>query len=194
MDDSLDQWFAREVLAHEQALVRYLTRHWSNRHEVHDLRQEVYVRVYEAAAKQRPLSPKSFVFTTARHLMVDRVRRRRIVSIEAVGDLEALNVPVDEISPERRASARQELRLLSRAFDLLPPKCREVVWMRRVDELPQKEVASRLGISEKTVEKHVAKGVRLLADLLFGAGSGSMKAGETNGDESESGHGQQHTD
>jgi len=169
MDESLDSWFAREILSHEQALVRYLLRTWKNRDEVHDLRQEIYVRVYEAGARSRPSSPKSFLFTTARNLMADRVRRNRVVSIEAVGDLESLHVPVDSISPEQRANAHQELRHLARAFDALPPKCREVVWMRRVEDVPQKEVASRLGISEKTVEKHVLKGVRLLADFLFGA-------------------------
>ena len=55
---------------------------------------------------------------------------------------------------------------LSDAFDRLPDRCREVVWLRRVEELSQKEVAMRLGISEKTVEKHIAKGMRLLADAL----------------------------
>jgi RNA polymerase sigma factor (sigma-70 family) len=168
MDESLDDWFAREILAHEAALVRYLTRAWPERNEVHDLRQEVYVRVYEAAAQARPTAAKSFLFTTARHLMTDRVRRRRIVSIEAVGDLESLNVPVDELTPERRASARQELRCLARAIAALPPKCREVVWMRRVEELSQRQVAGRLGISEKTVEKHITRGMRFLADRMFG--------------------------
>ena len=38
-----------------------------------------------------------------------------------------------------------------------------MVWLRRVEELPQKEVAVRMGISEKTVEKQLAKGVRLIA-------------------------------
>jgi len=45
------------------------------------------------------------------------------------------------------------------------------MWLRRVDGLSQKEVASKLGITAKTVEKHVARGVRLLADSLFGGGS-----------------------
>jgi len=75
-EEPLDTWFKREILVHEQALVRYLTRMWRNREEVFDLRQEIYVRVYEAAAKTRPSYPKSFLFTTARHLMTDQIRRR----------------------------------------------------------------------------------------------------------------------
>jgi len=167
MDEPLDSWFKREILAHEAALVRYLLRTWPNRQEVYDLRQDSYVRVYEAAAKSRPQAPKSFLFATARNLMADRIRRQRIVSIDAVGDLEALNVMIEEISPEQRASAHQELRRLAEAIDLLPPKCREAVWMRRVDDLSQKEVAMRLGITQKTVEKHVMKGMKLLATLFF---------------------------
>ncbi len=84
-----------------------------------------------------------------------------------MGDLDALNVIVEDLSPERRTSAHQELRRLAHAIDSLPPKCREAVWLRRVDDLPQKEVAKRLGITQKTVEKHVMKGMKLLAAALF---------------------------
>jgi len=168
MDESVEAWFAREILAHEESLVRYLRRCWSHADDIHDLRQETYIRVFEAARRERPHQPKSFLFTTARHLMADRLRRGRIVSIEAVGDFESLNVPVDDAGPERRHDARQSLRRLSEAFDRLPDRCREVVWLRKVEELPQKEVARRLGVAEKTVEKQVAKGARLIADYMFG--------------------------
>lgn len=168
MDESVEAWFARAILVHEDALVRYLRRCWAHADDIHDLRQETYVRVFEAARRERPLQPKSFLFTTARHLMADRLRRGRIVSIEAVGDFESLNVPVDEAGPERRHDARQSLRRLAEAFDRLPDRCREVVWLRKVEELPQKEVARRLGVAEKTVEKQVAKGARLIAAYMFG--------------------------
>lgn len=195
MDDSLDDWFAREILVHEGALVAFLHRAWPNRAEIHDLRQEAYVRVYEAAGKSRPTAPRAFLFTTARHLITDRLRRGRVVSIEPVGDLEALNVLIDEVSPERRLDAHQILHRLAAAFDRLPPRCREVVWLRRVEELPQKEVAARLGISEKTVEKQVAKGVRLLAEHFYGNGQ-ARRATRSRVPETEDGkgHGQQHPD
>ncbi|NDK40150.1 sigma-70 family RNA polymerase sigma factor [Pseudoxanthomonas gei] len=163
MPTDLDNWFVREVLVHERALALFLQRAWPHRDEWHDLRQETYARVYEAAARTRPDTPKAFLFTTARHLITDRLRRSRVVSIDSVGDMESLNVLVDEVSPERWSSGRQTLKRLAEAFDRLPDRCREVVWLRRVEELPQKEVAVRMGISEKTVEKQLAKGVRLIA-------------------------------
>jgi RNA polymerase sigma factor (sigma-70 family) len=195
VDDSLDNWFIREILAHESALTRYLSRTWYRRDEIHDLRQDIYVRVYEAAAKARPSMPKSFMFTIARHLMTDRLRRARVVSIDAVGDMDALNVLIDEVSPERRLSARQELKHLTDAFDRLPDRCREVLWLRRVEELPQKEVALRMGIGEKTVEKQVAKGMRLIADYFYGPGRAhhAHRRSEA-GHASEDGHDQQQAD
>ena len=169
MPSEFDDWFVREVLAHEQALTRYLQRCWPRRDELHDLRQEVYVRVYEAAGRARPAAPRAFLFTTARHLMTDRLRRARVVSIEPVGDFESSNVYlIDEVSPERWFGTRQALRRLVEALDALPARCREVVWLRRVEELSQKDVALRLGISGRTVEKHLAKGMRLIADHLYG--------------------------
>jgi RNA polymerase sigma-70 factor (ECF subfamily) len=195
MDDSLNAWFTREILVHESALMRYLLRSWFRREEIHDLRQEIYVRVYEAAAKARPAMPKSFMFTTARHLMTDRLRRGRVVSIEAVGDMDALNVLIDEISPERRLSARQELKRLTDALDRLPDRCREVVWLRRVEELPQREVAARMGISEKTVEKQVAKGARLIAEYFYGGNLAPRpQRSDATGAEQGGGHGQQQGD
>ena len=195
MDESLDNWFAREILVHEGALVRYLMRCWPQRDEVHDLRQDVYIRVYESAMLTRPTSPKSFMFTTARNLMADRVRRGRVVSIDAVGDLDSLNVLIDEVSPEQRLGAHQDLKRLAEAFNRLPTRCREVVWLRRVEELSQKEVAALLGIAEKTVEKQISKGARLIAGYMFGDTQSSL--GRRGGElrmQKEQVHGNQQTD
>jgi len=167
MTESIDGWFQREVLSHEPMLVAYLRRVWPHAQDVEDLVQETYTRVYQAALGTKPIQPRAFLFATARHLMADRIRRERIVSIQAIGDLEALNVLVDELSAEHRVNAHQELNRLAAAFDALPPRCREVVWLRRVEELSQHEVAGRLGLSVKTVEAHIARGMELLAQGLL---------------------------
>jgi RNA polymerase sigma-70 factor (ECF subfamily) len=162
---ALNSWFAHEVLIHEAALTRYLLRTWPDRHEIRDLRQEIYVRVYEAARGQCPASAKAFLFSAARHLMIDRMRRGRIVTIQSVGDPTHFDVLIDELTPERRLTAAQDLGLLARAFRRLPSRVREVIWLRRVDDLPQKAVAARLGISEKTVETHLRRGIQKMAIL-----------------------------
>jgi RNA polymerase sigma factor (sigma-70 family) len=167
MEESPETWFKREILPQEAALLRYLFRVWPKRDEIVDLRQEVYARVFESARASRPQMPRAFLFATARNLMADRVRRARVVSIEAVGDIDELNVLVEDITPEHHAIARQELKRLAWAFDNLPPKCREVMWLRRVQEMSQKEVAKHLRVRETTIEKHVSRAVRLLAQFML---------------------------
>jgi len=189
MSSDLDHWFATEILTHEAALTRYLKRIWANHGEVADFRQDIYVRVYESAGRTRPAAPKAFLFTTARNFVVDRVRRERIVSINYTQDLDSLNVLVDELCPEQRLSARQELERLSAALDQLSDDSRDVIWLRRVEGLSQREAAKRLGMPEGTLESHLCRAVRALMKAVFETEL-TERHGGGRGSERESRHGQ----
>jgi RNA polymerase sigma factor (sigma-70 family) len=169
MLSSLDQWFVNEVLPYEGVLMRYLARSWHNESELTDLRQEIYVRVYESARDNLPTHPKAVLFASARNLIIDRVRRQRVVSIESLEQFHHCDEFVDEISPERVLSARQEFSLLSQAFNSLSEKCKTVIWLRRVEGLSQRDTAKRLGLNEGAVESQLARGLRALAHAVMGA-------------------------
>jgi len=171
-----DLWFVREVLPLEAALMQYLRRNCRNKADIADLAQDVYVQVYEAALVARPERPRAFVLATARNLLINRVRRDQIVRIEAVADLEAINVALDEPSPERTAIARDTLRRLQAGLESLPPRCRQAVVMKKVEGLSAREIASRMGITENTVNRHLTEGMLMLADCLYGEAAG--KGGE----------------
>lgn len=168
MGNDLDEWFSREILVHEPALMRYFLRWWPHRDDAVDLRQETYIRVYEASVAALPMHPKSLLFTTARNLMTDRWRRSRVVPLEALGEIDAPHFPVDEITPDRRLVAQRDLRSLVRAFDRLPPQRRKVLWLRRVEELTIKQIADRMGITPKTAENHLALATRAITDMVLG--------------------------
>lgn len=171
MPNDLDDWFIRAVLPVEPALMRYLRRNWRDADECADLRQEVYARVYDAARAGVPEHAGAFVLATARNLLIDRARRSQVVAIDTYAELEDL--AADELTPERHAGGRMELDALVEALDALPPRCREAVVLRKVDGLSQREVAAEMGITEDTVEKQIAKGMRSLADALFARGIGA---------------------
>lgn len=151
--------------------MQYMQHNWRNRHEIADLRQEVYVRVYEAARKQIPNPARPFVFTIARNLLINRVRHERIVPIDAVADLDALDIAADMPGPDRNVIARDELRRLQAAIDRLPTRCREAVTLGRIEGLSGQEIAARMGISEATVSKHLTLGMYALANVLYGQAS-----------------------
>jgi RNA polymerase sigma-70 factor (ECF subfamily) len=161
-----DTWFVEEVLPLEPMLMRLLGRNWHDAAEIADLRQETYVRIYETARRERPVPVKAFLMTIARNLIIDRLRRKNVVSIETLADATWEGISESTPSPEDRVAARQELQRLQAALDELPARCREVIILRRVHGLSQREVARKMGIKEETVENQVVKGMRILADTL----------------------------
>ena len=173
----LDRWFVAEVLPLEGMLMRFLARNWRDTSEIADLRQEVYARAYESAGRGLPDRTKPFVFMIARNLMIDRLRRRQVVSIDTLADLESLNVATEEANPERLASARQELKMLRTALDSVPARQREVIVLRKIDGLSQREVALQMGIAESTVERQLSQGIRFLADALSDTGIATGRFG-----------------
>lgn len=158
----------REVWPLEAILMQYLRQNWRDQSAAEDLLHDVYVQVYDAASRQIPENAKAFVLTTARNLLISRVRHSNVVPIEALADFEAIQTAIDAPSPEQIVIARDELRRLETAMAQLPPRCRQVVIMRRVEGLSRPEIASRLGITEDTVSAHLKHGMSALADLLYG--------------------------
>jgi RNA polymerase sigma-70 factor (ECF subfamily) len=189
MDEDFSAWFAREILAHEAALKRLLARSWLRPSEVPDLCHDVYIKVLEAAEIQRPASPKAFLFATAKNLLVDRTRRNRIIPIDLLQDMDAQNVLVDDISPERVAGGLQYLLRLTRAFETLPDRCREVVWLRKIEDMPQRDIARRLNITEATVEAHLVRGMRMLLQRCYGEESDGQPEARRRKVDHESKHG-----
>jgi RNA polymerase sigma-70 factor (ECF subfamily) len=163
----VDAWFVREVLPLESALLQFLRHNWRNTSEIDDFLQDIYVRVFESARKQLPESAKLFVFATARNLLIDRVRRARIIPIEAVSDLETVDVALDEEAPDRIVMARDELRRLQDAVDRLPPRCREAIMLKQVEGLTRREIAERMGVGEETVKRHLTNAMLALADFFL---------------------------
>ena len=168
---ALDDWFVDEVLPLEGALMRFLRRNWRHESDLADLRQEIYARVCEAALNAAPLNTKAFVFAAARNLLIDKMRHARVVPLEIAADLDGWNIAADVVPADRVVTAREELRRLQTGLDQLPARCRQVVLLRKVEGLPQREVAARMGIREDTVERQVIHGMRALADFMLG-GSG----------------------
>ena len=162
-----EDWFVREVLPLEAALMQFLQHNWRNKADIADLRQDVYVQVFDAAHTKIPDNAKAFVFQPARNLLINRLRREHIVPIEAVADVEALNAAIETPGPERNTIARDELRRLQSALDRLPDRCREAVILGRIEGLSGREIAERMGITESTVSIHLANGVRALVDAFF---------------------------
>ena len=165
----VDDWFVEHVLPLEPALMRMLRNHWRQSDELEDFRQDIYVRIYNHALQQGlPENTAAFLFATAKNLIIDHVRRSRVVTMESMAEVDGLALAsANELTPERITSAREEINLLQAAVDDLPPRCREVVKLRKIEGCSQRVIAEHLGITESTVEKHLKHGLFVLAQVLY---------------------------
>jgi RNA polymerase sigma factor (sigma-70 family) len=160
------RWFAAEVQPHGSSVKAYLRGAFPSIKDVDDLVQESYLRMWKAHHVHPIACARAFLFRVARNLAVNLLHHQNASPITAVQDLSDL--PVVDHRPDALSAAcsREELLLLARAIESLPPRCREIVILRRIKKLSQREIAARLGISEATVEVQVVRGVRRCGDYL----------------------------
>jgi len=147
----------------------YLRRFFKSVVDVEDVVQETYARLLglKPSAWAAVRNWHAFLFTTARNVALDRIRRSRVVSLDALAEMGSVDVLDQTPSVDEALNARQELALLLETIATLPDRCRETLTLRKLYGMSQREIARRLAISESTVEKHVAYGVRLCAERMF---------------------------
>lgn len=169
MHSTRDRRLLEAALEFEGVLRACLRRYVRNAADVEELLQETYAQLLEAGAPNGPevRSVRAFALGVARNLAFNWLRRRRIVPMESMADIEDLNLLDEGEQVERIVSAEQELTLLMQAVAELPERCRQVFTLRKVYGFSQKEIAARLKISENTVEQHLSKAGRRCAQFLF---------------------------
>jgi RNA polymerase sigma factor (sigma-70 family) len=154
------RWFSAQVQPHEGQLRSYLQGKFPAVRDVDDVVQESYLRIWRAKASQSIHCAKGFLFQIARHVAMDVLRKQRGSPVNVVTDLSALSVFDHKPGVEEAMCTREELGLLAAAVEALPPRCREVVILRKIQRVPQKEIARLLGISEQTVQTQVFRGIK----------------------------------
>jgi RNA polymerase sigma factor (sigma-70 family) len=159
-DPRTERWFAEEVHAHDAALKAYLRTAYPRMRDIDDVVQESYLRIWKARFAQRIHFTKSYLFQIARNLSLDLVRRDRASPIEEVAESVAQSVCDPAPPVVDQACARDDLRMLAGAIDALPGRCREIMILRQIEGVSQKDIAARLGISVLTVQVQVVRGLR----------------------------------
>lgn len=172
------RWFAEEVVPHEPSLRAYLHSSFPAVRDVDDVVQSSFLRLWRRRTTEPILSAKAFLFTIARRLAIDTLRHDQRSPIQAVGDLTTLRVLEEGPSVSAAASRAERVQLLAEAIDALPARCREVLILRKLKFLPQRDVAARLGISENGVEVQLTRALARCREHLRKRGVDSCFADE----------------
>lgn len=150
--------FARLFAETRHVLQRYVRKLVRSRDTADEIVQEAFARTYEQGAGVR--APKAFLFTTARNLASNMHRHERVAATDLVDSFDDARIighakPIDE-----GLIAAEAANLLKEAVANLPPQCRAAFTLKVFHACSYKEIAERMGITPKTVEKHIARGLR----------------------------------
>lgn len=159
MTDGAIRSLAQAVETYYEELKAFIARRTGSDGTAADVVQETWLR----AAVAEPAAPignqRAYLYRMATHIAVDHLRRdaHRANGLADVADFDTIADP--RPSPEEAAISRQELALLIQAVQELPLKCRTVFLLYRGQGLSMRQVAEATRISEKTVEKQIARAV-----------------------------------
>jgi RNA polymerase sigma-70 factor (ECF subfamily) len=160
------RWFTDEVQPHDAALRSYVRSAFPAVRDVDDVVQESYLRIWRSRATEPIRCARAFLFTVARNIALKSVGRQRVSREIIIGDLAELGIVAEGHDAAETAARNETFLLLIEALATLPPRCREITVLRKLKGVPQKEIAARLDIAEKTVEEQVARGVKRCEDYL----------------------------
>jgi RNA polymerase sigma-70 factor (ECF subfamily) len=172
-------WFRQHILPLEPQLRQHLHRVAPRDMDVDDLVHDALVKAMSNANWRQVVSPAGFLFTVGRNLVYDQLRRRAVVPLDYVAELDASDFRDDSPDAEAVLVGREELRLLARLVQELPPQCRRVFTLRKIHDLSPHAIAERLGLSVSTVEKHLVKALRRCSEGL--ARNDQTGTGESHG-------------
>ena len=166
-DPETSRWFAEHVQPHEAMLRAWLARGFGSRLAIDDVVQEAFLRVLRAREAGQLQAPKAFLFAIARNLARDQLRRHAVSRTDGLVETDLSDVLDDHASIPDSVVRNQELALLTEAVQSLPERCRQVMTLRLVYGLTQREIGAKLGISDRTVAAQLVIGTGRCTDFML---------------------------
>ena len=159
-----DNIITRSYEEYHQVILNYITYRIAHRYEAEDLTQDVFVRLMDYKQMLRPDTVKYFLFTIARNLVTDYIRRyykkQEIdsylydVTVTSSNDTEEKILADDLASIERRQ------------LTIFPEQRRVVYILSRYEDKTSIEIAEELHLSRRTVENHLFLGRREMREFF----------------------------
>jgi RNA polymerase sigma factor (sigma-70 family) len=152
-------------------LVSFFRKRARNAAEVHDLVQQVFLRLAQYRDADTIRDPEGYLFQTASNTLKDHIRNAAVRERYIKEQVEKGDGLGSGLSPERVLLGRESVALVAEALRRLPERTRDVLLLRCFEGLKHAEIARLQGISVRAVEKHIARALAHLSKAVgYGAG------------------------
>jgi RNA polymerase sigma-70 factor (ECF subfamily) len=127
-----------------------------------DIAQDTFIKLWENRAKIDKRTVKSFLYTISGNLAINQLKRQQL---QYKFENQAIR-RVNRESPEFNLQMKEYEEKLNQVISSMPEGSREVFLMNRLEDLKYREIAERLGISVKAVEKRMSKALQIIREKL----------------------------
>ena len=145
--------------------------------DIEDIVQETFVRAIGASRRTQMRHPRAYMLRIATNLALKHVSRADQRLTCHIEDISSVEVYLKTATLESQVEESERFFAFCRAVRKLPIQCRRAFLLRKVYGLTQKEISEYLGISQSTVEKHVAKGMMGCTEYMTRMGYPIIKRG-----------------
>nr|WP_314431627.1 sigma-70 family RNA polymerase sigma factor [uncultured Brevundimonas sp.] len=150
-------------------LFHFFLRRSASRADAEEMVQDLFVRLLRRADLLSLENIDGYVFEAAANMARDRGRYEQARGHGRHVEIDDLVAPSEAPGAEQIVAGKQRLQRMLTALNALPPRARQVVILRRFENLTYPQIARRLGISVSAVEKHMTRAMTALRlDLLEG--------------------------
>ena len=127
--------------------------------DIEDIVQETFVKSYEAGLKQEITYERTYMLKTAKNLALNHISKASARKNQSLDDMQSLPSDLTSNSLENQVESKERFLNFCRATDTLSVEVKRVFLLKKVYGMSQRDIANYIGLSESTVEKHVAKGL-----------------------------------
>ncbi len=164
------RWFREEIQVHEADLRAYLRSRFSGLPDTEDIIQDCYARLFRMREQASVPITRAYLFVVARNAAIDLIRRKQTVPLEPLDQLVSSSVVEEGAHAADQLCHAEELQLLEEAIRDLPPRCRDIIILRRLHGLSHREIGRRFQISEATVHAQLCIGLKRCRQYLCAHG------------------------
>ncbi|MEP1489448.1 MAG: sigma-70 family RNA polymerase sigma factor [Algibacter sp.] len=148
------------VDAYHKKLFAYAFSLTKNHSSSQDIVQNVFLKTWEFRKKLNSShSIKSFLYKSVYNEFVNRYHKNKSTSTLDRIFIENLNNVID---PQNDAILKEKISFVNSEIEKLPSKCKQVFILSKKEGLSNIEIANYLGVTVKSVEKHITKGFSLI--------------------------------
>lgn len=157
------------IRRYHDSLIRFLRQRLRVKEDAADIAQEAYIRMMQYEGSEKIQSPSSMLFRIAINVANDLGRSEQARRVSDQLSIDGLELASHEPSADREIAARQDLDILYGTIEQLPPKCRQVFLLSRVERMTYPQIAVHCGISVKMVEKHISHALAICMKKVGGS-------------------------